>query len=462
MSALGAGSFAGLSCGRKGQPRRPNLIFILTDDQRHDALGCAVNPNIITPAMDALASSGVRFRNAFVTTSICSPSRACCLTGRYGSLNGVMSVPGRPVNPGETTFVELLKQAGYRTGYAGKWHLQGPKTPLEAGFDSASWCWSNGRHYGRGVWQEGEQKTAEGHIEDYIADRAIDFLQSSSAAGQPFLLHYSTQVPHMDHEFAWPAKPETLALYEDKQFTLPRSWNDDLSSKPPYLKQARSILQARKYGYDAPEAVLKHIKEYCAAVTDTDRALGRMLNTLEQLGLRDNTYIIFMGDNGWLLGEHRFTSKVLPYEESIRVPFFLSGPGIQPQVRDEIVLNADVAPTLLDCAGLPAPPRINGRSMLPLVAGETTPWRMSFYYEALEPVLGARPLVAIRNHDWKYIRTFDLEDPSKLAFEELYHLSKDPIEMHNLAGQRGHAAVRRELARELDGLRRAVKQEQVI
>ncbi|MCP5120223.1 MAG: sulfatase-like hydrolase/transferase, partial [bacterium] len=449
---------ATLGCGHTKQGP-PNLILILTDDQRWDALGAAGNPNILTPAMDSLAAGGVRFRNAFVTTSICSPSRACCFTGRYGSLNGVSTVPGNGLNPGETTFVSPLKQAGYKTGYVGKWHLNGPKTPLEAGFDFASWCWSNNTHYNRPFFEQGEESPTTGYIEDHIANRAIEFLESAANEDAPFLLYYSTQVPHMDHEFAWKPKPETLAAYGDKQFPLPRSWHDTLDGKPPYLKTARSTMQARMYGYDDPDRVLAHTLEYSAAVTDMDRALGRMLASLDDLGLRDNTYIVFMGDNGWLLGEHRFTSKVLPYEESIRVPMIVAGPGIAPQVRDEIVLNTDIAPTLLDIAGLPALSKPNGSSLKPLIEGQTTSWRTSFYYEALSPSLGAQPLVAIRNHAWKYIQTLDRDN---VAFEELYNLHKDPIEMTNLAGAGDHAAIQSDLARELTRLRQSVSLEEVV
>lgn len=372
-------------------------------------MGCAGNDRIETPNIDALAAGGVRFTNAFVTTSICSPSRACCFTGRYGSLNGVMAVPGAPLNDGELTFVDVLKQHGYQTGYSGKWHLKGPATPEEAGYDVASYFHSNGPQWNRKVFEQGAESVAEGFIEDYIADRAISFVRSAAGASRPFLLHYSTQVPHMDHEFNWRPKPETLARYANVNLDVPESWSDDLGGKPPYLLTSRSREQANRYGYQNRASVEAHIRDYYAAITDMDAALGRMLGTLDELGVRDNTYVIFMGDNGWFLGEHRFTSKVLPYEESIRVPLIVSGPGITPAVNEKLALNADVMPTILEFANLQSSRPINGRSLTPLLSGQATDWRDSIYYEALSGSLGSHPLVAVRNDRWKYIQTFHPE-----------------------------------------------------
>lgn len=445
-------------CSRR---RPPNVVFIHTDDQRHDALGCAGNPLIETPAIDSLAAGGVRFQNAFVTTSICCPSRACCFTGRYGSLNGVTSVPGAPLREGQTTFVSSLKEAGYRAGYVGKWHLAGPATPEEAGFDFASYFVSNGPQWDRKVTEQGEPQTASGFIEDYIAGQALQFLDQ--AAPGPFLLHYSTQVPHMDHEFQWRPKAETRERYAAINPPLPPSYNDDLTGKPGYLRDSRSIHQARRYGYDDPANVISHTRDYYAAITDMDAALGRLFGALDSAGLRDNTYFILMGDNGWLLGEHRFTSKVLAYEESIRVPMIVAGPDIQPgQVRDDIVINADVAPTILDFAGLPQPNNLNGRSLYSLLSGAQEDWRRSFYYEVTEPSLGVQPQRAIRNNRWKYILTDTSQVAPEPSFEELYDLTADPAELNNLAAHSDHEAVKRDLAGELDQSRRAVAAQQPV
>lgn len=445
-----------------GRTRRPNLIFILTDDQRFDALGCMGNPNIRTPNMDRLASTGALFRNAFVTTSICSPSRACCLTGRYGSLNGVRDFSGPGLGAGETTFVDVLKQRGYHAGYAGKWHLKRPADPAEAGFDESTCFRGNGPHTDRKVMEEGVEKVAPGFIEDYLADWASQFIESASRRSDPFLLHYSTQVPHMDHEFQWNPRLETYDSYLPVRMRVPQSWRDDLSGKPAYLKDSRFIQQATKYGYHNSSRVAAHIREYYAAITDMDAALGRMLSSLDRLGLRENTYIVFMGDNGWFLGEHRFTSKMLPYEESIRVPMMVCGPGIKPQVRDEMTLNADVFPTLLDMAGIGLPGDINGRSVMPLVEGETTSWRRHVCYEATGTALGSHPLAAVRGFEWKYIQTYDRDDPSRVVFEELYDMDLDRAELNNLAGKQELALTQAALKRELERLRDEIAAERVV
>jgi len=192
-------------------------------------------------------------------------------------------------------------------------------------------------------------------------------------------------------------------------------------------------------------------------VTDLDRAVGRLLAALDRLRLRQDTYILLMGDNGWMMGEHGFTSKVLPYEESIRVPLLVAGPGVKLGSDPHLVLNADLTPTLLDLAGVPLPANLHGRSLRPLLAGKPTPWRSALLYEALKPELGSWPLVAVRTERWKYVQTFDLQQPAKLAFEELYDLSQDPGEMRNLAFSPEHQTTRRTLEAELRKLRASIK-----
>lgn len=428
---------------------RPNFIFILTDDQRYDAMGCAGNPLIRTPTIDALAARGTRFENAFVTLSICSPSRAACLTGRYGSANGVTRVPGS-LNADERTIAHRLREAGYRTGVVGKWHLG--NSPADCGFDEASYFESNGPYYGRRVVEGGRQTTTDSYIEDYNADRATRFIRRAVDAGEPFFLFHCTQVPHMNHEFDWPARDEALALYDERRMPVPQTWRDDLTGKPPYLKTARNRKQALQYGYDEAECIRTHVRKYYAAITEMDAALARVFQTLDDLGLHDNTYVFFMGDNGWFMGEHGFTSKVLPYEESIRVPMIVAGPGIGTAADRHLVLNVDLAPTLLDLAGLPLPDGLHGSSLVPLLKGESAEWRSSFLYEAPTPSLGSWPLYAVRTDRWKYIQTFDKDNPTRLAFEELYDLHTDPHEMTNLGGRTQQADRQAGLKRELDRL----------
>jgi arylsulfatase A-like enzyme len=439
----------------KASEGKPNFLFILTDDQRFDAMGCAGNRLVRTPHIDALAARGVRFDNAFVTLSICSPSRAACLTGRYGSANGVTTL-GQTVNKRSRTFAQILKQAGYRTGMAGKWHLK--NTPESLGFDFASYFTSNGPQYNRKAIEAGQKTTARGYVEDYNADQSIRFLTEAATSDEPFVLFHCTQVPHMTPQFDWTAKEKMLATYDQSKMPVPETWRDDLSGKPPYLKAARSQTKARTYGYDKKEGIQRHCRNYYASITEMDATLGRVLAALDKLGLRENTWVLLMGDNGWFMGEHGFTSKVLPYEESIRVPMIVAGPGTSARADKHLVLNVDLAPTMLDLAGVSVPASMQGRSLVPLLKGDKTDWRTSFLYEAPTPSLGSWPLAAIRSERWKYIQTFDIKDRTKLAFEELYDLKADPTEMHNLAGDAKHVTLQRQLADELDRHRRAIGQ----
>ena len=432
------------------KPSRPNFVFILTDDQRHDAMGCAGNPLIHTPNIDSLAARGVRLEKAFVTLSICSPSRAACLTGRYGSANGVTSVPGT-LDKDEKTICHYLKDAGYRTGMVGKWHLG--NSPAECGFDFAEYFVSNGTYYDRKVLKGGNRVTAKGYIEDYNAQMAIEFLEQGSS---PFMLWLCTQVPHMDHTFDWPARQETLAKYNQNEMPLPETWQDDLKGKPAYLAQERNRKQALRYGYDKAENIRRHFQRYYAAITEMDAAIGRVLDAVEKRGLRDNTYILFMGDNGWFMGEHGFTSKVLPYEESIRVPMIVAGPGIKRRIDSNLVLNIDLAPTILELAQVEIPNNMHGRSLVPLLKGKHVKWRQSFLYEAPTPSLGSRPLSALRTHRYKFVQTYDIDEPQQVVFEELYDLEQDPKEMKNLAGDAGCAETTRKLRTELERARSAV------
>jgi len=458
-AALGATALAGsrrAPAARSG--RRPNFLFLFTDDQRFDALGCADNPRIHTPNLDALAARGVRFDRAFVTLSICSPSRAACLTGRYGSRNGVTAL-GQALRKGERTFAHRLKEAGYRTGFVGKWHVR--DRPAACGFDFATYFESNGPHYNRRVTTGTRRHVAPGYIEDYSAARSVEFMRAASNADEPFVLWHCTQVPHMNSRFTWEARDETLARYDPGKLPVPRTWKDDLRGRPPYLKQSRFYTRAQEiYGYDEADAIRRHVRRYYAAITDMDAAVGTLLGALDRLGLRDNTYVIFLSDNGWALGDHGMTSKVLPYEPSIRVPMIVAGPGLTARVDSHLVLNADVAATMLDLAGLAVPGNLHGRSLVPLLRGKSVEWRKSFLYEAPTAVLGSRPLLAVRTERWKYVRTYDgkeLRAGAKPSFEELYDLQADPDEVNNLAADPTHAATRTRLAAELDRLRRELR-----
>lgn len=433
----------------------PNIVFVLTDDHRWDGLSAKPDGLVRTPNLDRLAESGTRFSNAFVTLAICSPSRAACLTGRYGSANGVTSFGKVSLNDGERTFAQRLREAGYATGVTGKWHLK--TTPEECGFDFSSTCWSNGTWYNRRFTIDGESKTMPGFVDDVAASESIRFIRESAHADKPFVLWMCTQVPHMDGKHTWPAKQEYLDRYDVDEIPLPETWNDDLNGKPEYLKLARNRARAIEYGYEDPAKIRSHIRDYSASVEQMDAAVGRVLDELEQRKLTENTWVIFMGDNGWFLGEHGMTSKVLPYEESMRVPMAIAGPSTPTQVSDRIVLNIDLTATIYELAGLAVPAEVHGRSLLPIVSGKTPDdWRRSFLYEAPTPQLGSQPLWAIRSDRWKYIETRPEQDADEVL-TELYDMKSDPIEMTNLARHPDHRETVAQLATELQQHRQLVE-----
>ncbi|TWT84389.1 Choline-sulfatase [Planctomycetes bacterium CA13] len=429
------------------QVSQPNFVFILTDDHRWDSYGAPDLQRIHTPNLDSIADNGTRFENAFVTLAICSPSRAACLTGRYGIANGVTSFGNVSLNEGETTFAHALRKAGYATGVTGKWHLK--TTPQECGFDFASTCWSNGTWYDRKFTIDGESRNMPGFVDDVTADESIRFIRQSVDADNPFVLWMCTQVPHMDSKHTWPAKQAYLDRYNVDEMPLPETWNDDLDGKPEYLKSARNRTRALEYGYDNPAKIRSHIRDYSASVEQMDAAVGRVLDELKRRKLKANTWIFFMGDNGWMLGEHGMTSKVLPYEESMRVPMAISGPETRPNVSQDLVLNIDLTATIYGLAGLPVPGSLHGRSLLPIIAGNTPDdWRKSFLYEAPTPQLGSQPLWAVRDAKWKYVETH-VEGHADEVFEELYDLDADPIERTNLAGDPDFKDAKRELSKQL-------------
>ena len=275
------------------------------------------------------------------------------------------------------------------------------------------------------------------------------------------MLWMCTQLPHMDSKHTWPARQEYLDRYKVDEMPVPETWDDDLEGKPEYLKSARNRTRALEYGYDDPSNIRSHIRDYRASVEQMDDAVGRVLNELQHKKLTENTWVIFMGDNGWFLGEHGMTSKVLPYEESMRVPMAIAGPSTPTQVTDRIALNIDLTATLYELAGLAVPAEIHGRSLLPIVSGKVpVDWRTSFLYEAPTPQLGSRPLWAVRSDRWKYIETKSAENPGK-AISELYDLRSDSGEMANLAGHPEHQDTAAQLATQLREHQQSLKKPSV-
>ncbi len=422
---------------------RPNFIIVYTDDQQYRGMGANENDIIITPALDQLAAEGMRFTNARIVLPLCSPSRAALLTGRYGSANGVNAL-ARGLNEGEVTFAQQLQAAGYRTGLTGKWHL-GPKpthpdfTPKALGFDVSHYCWSNGPYYKRKIFHgDGTtSSTGEQHIDEYGTDRAIDFLREAvnDHPGKPFVLYHNTQTPHMDGNLIWDAREDTMARYDADAIPLPESWDDDLAGKPEYLLKVRGRTKAQKdYGYTDPAKIKAHTRDYYAVITELDSALQRLFAEVEALGLRENTYIIMMGDNGWLMGDHGMTSKVFPYDASSRVPCFVVGPGVKPgTTSDAQVLNIDVMPTLLSLAGVAPVTDIHGEDLSGLIHSKADSVRDFAVLEILGGYGGNKPILAAFDGRYELVLTYETASDTEPSFVELYDLRDDPWELTNLA-----------------------------
>ncbi len=449
---LPAAAVAGLSLGFLSAPvraanaapvGRPNFVFFLVDDLRHDAMSCAGHPFVKTPNIDRIATGGVRFANAFVTISLCAPSRACFLTGMYAHSHGVTTNEGQEVGPDTPTFAQLLQKAGYETGFVGKWH-QAPRSDPRPGFDYWFSFRGQGEYIDPQVNENGRAFKAQGYMTDILTDRAVEFIRKNRE--KPFALcvwHKAVHGPFTPAE-------RHKGLYANARMAMPESFDDTFESKPQWQRdlaagggKARASRPARRKEAASRPAARSVPRapwnphppaniSYFEALAAVDDGVGRVMAALKEAGRLDNTVILFAGDNGFFMGEHRRGDKRLAYEESIRIPFVMCGPGVAKpgSTRDQMVLNIDFAPTLLDLAGVAPPATMQGRSLKPILAGENVPWRTSFLYEYYREkwLPGIPTMVGVRTTDWKYVRYPEIED-----IDELYDLRNDPHEMKNLA-----------------------------
>ena len=449
-----AGQFL-ISCGpEKGNPqdqaasadpdRIPNFVFIYTDDQRYDCLGAVQEeqgkearfPWLQTPNLDRLAGEGIRFRNAFVVQSLCTPSRASFLTGTYTHTHGIFTnftpFPGNMMH-----FGKALTEAGYRTAYIGKWHMgkQGGQRP---GFTySASYL-------GQGIFHDcpfeinGVKTETTGWVDDVATDYALDFIRSNK--DQPFAVALGYKSGHVPC-----TPPERFADLYTGEHMGPAINHTDLPiylgrvhmAKPEHLKPHGNVL-------------VEDEMEYFRTLTAIDENVGRLMTTLDELGLSRNTMIIFSSDNGYHFGEHGIGDKRSAYEVSMRIPMIIRYPGLQISgtVPEANVLNIDVAPTIMDFAGVEIPELVQGSSLKPLLDGKKQKIRDGFLYEYFfsytditdyEIQTGNPPItptiVALRTDKAKLI-TYPGRD-----WLELFDLEKDPYERDNLAEDPDHAAL---------------------
>jgi N-acetylglucosamine-6-sulfatase len=417
-----------LELKRLAGARPKNVIFVLVDDLRYDAVGYMGHPWLETPNIDGLAKRGVRMRNAFVTTALCSPSRASILTGRYAHGHGVVD-NNNPVPPGTTFFPQYLQRAGYDTAFIGKWHMGGESDAPQPGFDR----WVSFRGQGtylpskNGLNVDGQHVAQRGYITDELTDYAIDWLKQRSAR-RPFFMYLSHKAVHSDFV---PAERHK-GRYRDKPFAAPKTMADtpeNYDGKPMWVRNQRNSWHGVDFPYHSSLDVAEYYRRYAETMLAVDESVGRIVDLLRERGLLDSTIVMFMGDNGFAFGEHGLIDKRTAYEESMRVPLVMAGGGLPAGAAvEEVVANIDIAPTILEAAGL-APPAADGRSFLPLARGERVPWRdtllYEYYWERNFPQTPA--MHALRGAQYKYIRYYGLWDT-----DELYDLQADPLETRNL------------------------------
>jgi arylsulfatase A-like enzyme len=428
--------------------RKPNIIFVLTDDQRFDSLRCAGNRLVQTPNLDRLAKEGVRFQNHFVTTAICCVSRASILTGQYQRRHGVGDFV-TPLTPDQwsQTYPALLRAGGYRTAFVGKFGVGDARYIAAKKNDFDFWRGLPGQ---AGEWFIDPKDPNGRHATARFGDQALEFLDSCTGK-QPFCLSISFNAPHArdgkEREFQPDFRDE--ALYGESEIPLPQTATREHFQALPEFVQKSEARRRWEKRFATREMFQGTMRDYYRLVTGIDREVGRIMARLVERGLAENTVIIFTSDNGWFAGERGLADKWFMYEESIRVPLIIFDPHLSRSKRGRTVsamtLNLDFAPTLLDLAGLAIPQTMQGRSLVPLLEGRRVrDWRKSFFYEHDYGPKIIPPSEGIRTERWAYIRWM----PPNPETEELYDLRHDPLEQTNLAGGAGSLLVLKALREE--------------
>ncbi|MGD8413450.1 MAG: sulfatase [Candidatus Latescibacterota bacterium] len=435
------------------QTARPNIIFILTDDQRWDALGFAGNSAIRTPEMDRLALEGIYFENAFVTTPICAASRASILTGLYERTHQYTFGQGDIGQPYmDASYPVILRKAGYYTGFYGKFGVQYP------GFSS---LFDEGENYDRDdalkdrrgyFYKTVGQDTV--HLTRYTGQKAIDFIESAPS-DEPFMLSLSFSAPHAhdpaELQYFWSPEFDTVYQHWEAPSAL---LGDDVffDALPEYVKSGEN----RKrwfWRFDTPEKYQHSVKGYYRMISEVDAEIGKIRAALRENGLEENTVIVLVGDNGYFMGERQLAGKWLMYDNSLRVPLILYDPRVERGTRSaDLALNIDVAPTLADLAGINPPGSWQGVSLLSKELND----REEFLIEHLWQVTFIPPSEGIRTTRWKYFRY--INDPEH---EEMYDLENDPMEMSNLARSSAYLGQLDTLRSRMEGLSESLERDRL-
>ena len=420
---------------QKGKKPR-NVIFILTDDHRNDFMGFTGKvPWLKTPNLDRMASEGAHMKNAFVTTSLCSPSRASILTGQYSHVHTI--VDNVAPNPGDLTFFpQYLQKAGYQTSFFGKWHMGDHNDSPRPGFDHWESFAGQGDYYAPNLNINGEntQYDEETYVTDLLTDHAVDWLDHRDQ-DKPFFMYLSHKAVHA---MFFPAKRHEV-MYAGKKIDKPDSYTQTIGSEykklnwPDWVKRQRDSWHGVDYMYHgtADGTFDDLVQRYCETLMGVDDSVGTVLDWLKANGLEESTMVIYMGDNGFSWGEHGLIDKRHFYEESVKVPMLVRCPELFEggKTVEKMVQNVDIAPTILDCAGLEKPAYMPGKSFVQLLKGDETKWRDKIFYEYyFEYDFPMTPTVfGVRTDKYKYIRYNGIWDTN-----ELYDIENDPNEIVNL------------------------------
>lgn len=442
---------------------RPNVLVILTDDMRWDAIGVvqkeqgksALFPWFKTPNLDRLAAEGTRFTNVFCTTALCSPSRASLLSGQYAHRHKVLNnftdfpndLPSYPAG---------LRAAGYETAYIGKWHMGEDDDRKRPGFDFWMSHKGQGNYFDTEFNVDGERKVVKGYYTTVVTDAATEWMKRKRE--KPWMMILGHKAPH-----GGPIVPEPKyeKAFDAEKITKPA--NADAykfaSGKPKWLEESYPTwhgLGGPLYGQKEYD---KFVRAYLGTIASIDDSVGRIYETLKDSKQLDNTLILFTTDNGFAIGEHGRVDKRTAYEESLRLPMLVRYPPLAKAgaVVNEMVLTLDLAPSILEICGAKALPNADGKSWKPLLDGNAKDWRTAFFYQYnYEAQFPYTPNVrAVRTTDWKYIHYPHGDGKADRHVVELYDLKADPLETKNLADDPAHTAKAKELAERLQKLMKA-------
>jgi arylsulfatase A-like enzyme len=479
-------AFAGRAHAADAKP--PNIVFIFSDDHAYQAVSAYGYNLNQTPNIDRLAKEGMRFNRCLVPNSICGPSRATVLTGKYSHLNGFFNNTDNRFDGSQTTLPKLLKQAGYQTAIVGKWHLVSDPT----GFDYWNILPGQGQYYNPPMIRMGQREKHDGYVTDVITDLSLDWLKNQHTNDKPFLLMLQHKAPHRE----WEPNLKYLTLHDGERIAEPPTLFDDYAGRGAAEKTQDMMIKKTMTDRDlklvAPAALTpeqrkvwnayydprnaafrqanpqgadlvrwkyqRYMHDYLACIASVDESVGRVLEYLRTAGLEDSTIVVYASDQGFYLGEHGWFDKRWIFEESLRTPFLVRWPGhTKPgSVNKEIVSNVDFAETFLEAAGFAIPDGMQGHSLVPLLQGRSVPdWRKSFYYHYYEypGPHSVRRHYGVVTDRYKLVYFYEPD----MNYWELFDLLKDPHELKSVYDEAEYASVRAELEKELGRLRKELK-----